>query len=202
MMAPLFFDGDCVDGTWPAGSITDAQKRWWTSFVISNQCFFSQSNVGFCQWTCWQCAIHTVSKERGGDYHAMASCQGVTTVVFDHCEVSESHPQSLKWEMGAIESEPQVKLWWKVCEEDEGSCDWRDNEISPCESALCNLWSVEIVDFSSCENLEQWRNEELQEDFLTKRFFEIQEIVYCSIIQKRTWDSNMRYNKLLLFKWP
>lgn len=27
--------------------------------------------------------------------------------------------------------------------------------------------SVEIVDFSSCENLEQWKSEELQEDFLT-----------------------------------
>lgn len=58
---PPSFSMEIVDGTWPAGSITDAQKRWWTSFVISNQCFFSQSNVGFCQWTCWQCAIHTVS---------------------------------------------------------------------------------------------------------------------------------------------
>ena len=37
--------------------------------------FFSQSNfVGFCQWTCWQCASHTFSKDRGGDYRTMASC--------------------------------------------------------------------------------------------------------------------------------
>ena len=41
-------------------------------------CFFSQSIlVGFCKWTNWQHANHTVSKERGGDYCAMASCQGV-----------------------------------------------------------------------------------------------------------------------------
>ena len=40
--------------------------------------FSSQSKcVGFCQSTSWQRASHTVSKERGGDYRAMASCQGV-----------------------------------------------------------------------------------------------------------------------------
>ena len=41
--------------------------------------FHSQSHfVGFCQSpSCQQCAIHTVSKERGGDNHAMASCQSV-----------------------------------------------------------------------------------------------------------------------------
>ena len=40
--------------------------------------FFSQSNfVGFCQSPSWQRAIHTVSKERGGDYRTMASSQGV-----------------------------------------------------------------------------------------------------------------------------
>ena len=44
----------------------------------SSDSFDSQSNfVGFCQSTSWQRASHTVSKERGGDYRAMASCQGV-----------------------------------------------------------------------------------------------------------------------------
>ena len=39
--------------------------------------FFTIKFVGFCQRTSWQHAIHTVSKERGGDYRAMASCQSV-----------------------------------------------------------------------------------------------------------------------------
>ena len=39
--------------------------------------FFTINFVGFCQSTNWQRASHTVSKERGGDYRAMASCQGV-----------------------------------------------------------------------------------------------------------------------------
>ena len=38
---------------------------------------FTIKNVGFCQWTSWKCVNHAVSKERGGDYCAMASCQGV-----------------------------------------------------------------------------------------------------------------------------
>ena len=43
--------------------------------------FFTIKFVGFCQWTCRQRASHTVSKERGGDYHAMASSQGVERVL-------------------------------------------------------------------------------------------------------------------------
>ena len=40
--------------------------------------FFSQSNfVGLCLSPSWQRAIDPVSKERGGDYRAMASSQGV-----------------------------------------------------------------------------------------------------------------------------
>ena len=38
---------------------------------------FTINYVGFCQNTNWQHANHTVSEERGGDYCAMASCQGV-----------------------------------------------------------------------------------------------------------------------------
>ena len=38
---------------------------------------FTINYVGFCQHTNRQRANHTVSKERGGDYRAMASSQGV-----------------------------------------------------------------------------------------------------------------------------
>ena len=41
-------------------------------------CFlFTINYVGFCQRTNRQRANHTVSEERGGDYRAMASSQGV-----------------------------------------------------------------------------------------------------------------------------
>ena len=39
--------------------------------------FFTISFVGFCQRTNRQRANHTISEERGGDYRAMASSQGV-----------------------------------------------------------------------------------------------------------------------------
>ena len=39
--------------------------------------FFTIKIVGLCQSTNWQRASHTISKKRGGDYRAMASCQGV-----------------------------------------------------------------------------------------------------------------------------
>ena len=39
--------------------------------------FFSQSILWASASPSWQCAIHRVSKERGGDYRAMASCQCV-----------------------------------------------------------------------------------------------------------------------------
>ena len=65
-------------------------RRWRTCGMVlvkGGVCCFKHSGhitylfnlifVGFCQWTCWQRASHTVSKERGGDYRAMASCQGV-----------------------------------------------------------------------------------------------------------------------------
>ena len=42
--------------------------------------FFTIKIVGFCQSPSWQRANHTVSRERGGDYRAMASCQGVLRV--------------------------------------------------------------------------------------------------------------------------
>lgn len=35
--------------------------------------FFTIIFVGQCQWTCQQDAIHTVSEERGGEYHTLAS---------------------------------------------------------------------------------------------------------------------------------
>ena len=38
---------------------------------------FTINFVGFCQRTNRQRANHTVSEERGGDYRAMASSQGV-----------------------------------------------------------------------------------------------------------------------------
>ena len=39
--------------------------------------FFTINFVGFCQRTNQQRANHTISEERGGDYRAMASSQGV-----------------------------------------------------------------------------------------------------------------------------
>ena len=39
--------------------------------------FFTINFVGFCQRTNRQRANHTISEERGGDYRAMASSQGV-----------------------------------------------------------------------------------------------------------------------------
>ena len=78
---------------------------WFTDRESWNDCeqtTVSVKFVGFCQWTYWQCAIHTASKERGGDYHTMASCQGVTTVVFDHCEVTDCNPHSHEWEKGTV----------------------------------------------------------------------------------------------------
>ena len=38
---------------------------------------FTINYVGFCQRTNRQRANHTISEERGGDYRAMASSQGV-----------------------------------------------------------------------------------------------------------------------------
>ena len=43
----------------------------------SSLLFFTIIFVCFCQWTSGKRAIHTVSKERGGDYRTMTSCQGV-----------------------------------------------------------------------------------------------------------------------------
>ena len=46
-------------------------------FPSSMVFLFTIKLVGFCQSTNWQCANHTVSEERGGDYRTMASSQGV-----------------------------------------------------------------------------------------------------------------------------
>ena len=60
-------------------SVVDDQT-WLLRLMMVWGVFFHNQFVGFCQSTSWQCAMHTVSKERGGDYRAMASCQGVLRV--------------------------------------------------------------------------------------------------------------------------
>ena len=50
---------------------------WWLRLNDHIVFGFTINYEGFCQRTSWQHAIHTVSKERGGDYRAMAPSQGV-----------------------------------------------------------------------------------------------------------------------------
>ena len=47
------------------------------TFFIFSSFSITIKFVEFCQSTSWQHAMHTVLKERGGDYRAMASCQSV-----------------------------------------------------------------------------------------------------------------------------
>ena len=61
---------------------TSASIHIWLFFTHNGQVHgltltivsFTIKIMGFCQSASWQCAIHTASKERGGDYHTMASC--------------------------------------------------------------------------------------------------------------------------------
>ena len=75
----------------------------------------------------WQRAIHTVSKERGGDYRAVASCQGVLRegwkrvkeggfdwwmvwechgVVINNCQCLPMHPSLVFWGTVSCISKP------------------------------------------------------------------------------------------------
>ena len=68
--------------TWICNCVTRFAKRWESkSKTICPLVLFLLSHFVilffFCQWTNWQCANHTISKEKGGDYRAMASSQGV-----------------------------------------------------------------------------------------------------------------------------
>ena len=51
-------------------------KAWFVP-MMNNSDLFTIQIVGFSQSAWWQPANHKVSKERGGDYHAMASTQGM-----------------------------------------------------------------------------------------------------------------------------
>lgn len=141
-------------------------------------------------------------KREAGTIMLWLHAQGVTTVVFDHCEVSESHPQSLKWEMGVTKSEPQVKVWWKVCEEDEESCDWWDKRKGPVNKQWAIIdWLKLLTFFFMWEpwTMKQWRAPRRLLD--KKGSFKYKR--WCMTLPFRKEHGTLGYviNKLLLFKY-
>ena len=74
--------GDCIPFTGTLNgndhTVQNVKMNMNSDTTFSNAFFlFTINFVGFCQRTNRQRANHTISEERGGDYRAMASSQGV-----------------------------------------------------------------------------------------------------------------------------